>query len=1758
MKKILLTLVVLCVTTIQAQLTPAPIGGEAIINVTIAGDTQVNVNDTRTYTATINTGSIATGAWLVDNADVISQTNTSVTVKWTQGGSGSIYFSGSNNLGDNFLGSYLVTITGAQAPNQPSVPTIASQNCSGTTLQRGTPPSGVTWYWQGTNANGTSTTNASSTYLVTASGTYYLRARDNNTGMWSTSATVLIATAKTTGTTWYADTDNDGLGDPNVSTTSCSQPSGYVANANDQCPTDFGGNSPTGCPVTVIDGGYSDENFVVSKTYREPRTTPITGHDKDQVMTTVQYFDGLGRLKQTIGLQAGGNTVSNNTIPLDWTSGNTGSTNFFNQNGTTEENRIVSGTTPFGGTDLLWECIPDAASGADGGWNTDDFTIDNTKSYRYTVWVKKNKVGSTTGRTYHGTQNVNNLDGRANSNPYFWYGFLPQANTWYLLVGVVHPHNYTGENSGVSGVYDVNGNKILGGTEFKWKEDSTSTRLRNYLFHGTDTATRQYFWSPLFQEMDGSELPLDEVVSRSSTLQAEGQIKDIVTHVAYDDLGRQTKEFLPITSGSNEATLRTGDIGVTSQSYYQQKYTQDFAGVRLPSQVNAYSEKAFENSPLNRVEKQAAPGTAWQSDGGHEIEFNYLSNIDTEVRNYAVTTTFANNTYTPSLQINSSNNGYYKAGQLFKTITKDENHDGTTSKLHTTEEFKNKQGQVVLKRTYASINSATGGLSSVEAHDTYYVYDDFGNLTYVIPPKVNTEDGISNSELVELCYQYKYDHRNRLVEKKIPGKGWEYIVYDKLDRPVLTQDGNLKAKNQWLYTKYDELGRVVYTGIQSNQAASRITLQGYANTDSYTQWEQRETTAKKRGDTNIFYTSTAIPSSVTEVHTVSYYDTYVDLPTGLGATVTTSYGQSSTTRTKGLATVTKTRVLGTTNWITTVTYYDEKARPIYVYSKNDYLNTIDIVESKLHDFTGKVLETKTTHTKASNAPIVTIDRFEYDHMDRLISQNQQINNQISERIVKNNYDDLGQLESKLLGNGTKTGYKDVTSGLVVSNNEITKTGATNWSHGLATQGTIAGDGYAVFTGLQVDKFLMVGLSSDNTNASYSTIDYAIYLRDSYKVHVYESGVHKGQRTTYKIGDIFRVERIGDKIYYKKNGVTFYVSATKSTGTLLGDIALYHSGAKIKDFKIVDNSKGLQKVDYKYNVRGWLTHINKDVYNDNDLFNFTLNYNAPENGATPLYNGNISETSWQTQNVDTSTKTYTYSYDALNRISSAIDNTGRYNLQNVTYDKMGNILTLQRKGHLNTGATSFGTMDNLTYTYDSGNKLLKVTDTGNKTYGFKDGTNTGNDFSFDANGNQIKDLNKGITSVIYNHLNMPTEIKFNNSNTKKINYTYTADGTKIRKITNDNGSITTTDYNGEYVYENNTLKQITQPEGYLEPNGSSWKYVYRYTDFWGNTRLSYADDNNDGVISQSEIRREQNYYPGGLEHKGYNTVLRGVKNNLKTYQKQEFTEDLGLNTHEWRYRVSDPATLRFWQVDPLAEDYMYNSTFAFQENKLGMGIELEGLELYPINSTEMFNFKGGGKPVLTFGLHNVVLPTVERSEGGGVGSFVANVAGNIWNGIATSWNEGMQGKTLTEMTVEGVRGMEEMADRVTSGEGNIQDAESIVALALVRKVKGKVNGNSKSSTKPQHGYEITNETKGTRHKVGVSGGALNKNGTSRRANSQVNKLNKKGGDKYKATVKVKNVQGRQNILNWEQKEVNQHYKKTGTTPEGQKRPKPEDN
>jgi RHS repeat-associated protein len=67
------------------------------------------------------------------------------------------------------------------------------------------------------------------------------------------------------------------------------------------------------------------------------------------------------------------------------------------------------------------------------------------------------------------------------------------------------------------------------------------------------------------------------------------------------------------------------------------------------------------------------------------------------------------------------------------------------------------------------------------------------------------------------------------------------------------------------------------------------------------------------------------------------------------------------------------------------------------------------------------------------------------------------------------------------------------------------------------------------------------------------------------------------------------------------------------------------------------------------------------------------------------------------------------------------------------------------------------------------------------------------------------------------------------------------------------------------------------------------------------------------------------------------------NKDKTFQGQKFDDDLGIDYYSFKWRNHDPQIGRFIEIDPLADEYEYNSTYAFSENKVTGHVELEGLE-----------------------------------------------------------------------------------------------------------------------------------------------------------------------------------------------------------------------
>ena len=354
-----------------------------------------------------------------------------------------------------------------------------------------------------------------------------------------------------------------------------------------------------------------------------------------------------------------------------------------------------------------------------------------------------------------------------------------------------------------------------------------------------------------------------------------------------------------------------------------------------------------------------------------------------------------------------------------------------------------------------------------------------------------------------------------------------------------------------------------------------------------------------------------------------------------------------------------------------------------------------------------------------------------------------------------------------------------------------------------------------------------------------------------------------------------------------------------------------------------------KLTYAYNVRGWLTGISGSKFTQNLYYN--------NGNGTAKYNGSISSMTWKAGNEST-IRGYKFTYDGLSRLINATygetaginTNTNRFSENVTAYDKNGNIKTLQRYGQ--TAASSYGLIDNLTFTL-GGNQLSRVDDAAaasayNGGFEFKDGVKQANEYTYDSNGNLTKDLNKGISTITYNVLNLPNMVTFSDGST--IAYTYGADGTKLKTVHKTGSTTTTTDYCGNVVYENGVQKLLLTDEGYVTL--SDGKYHYYLKDHQGNNRV---------VINQSGTVEETNhYYPfGGVFASTGNT-------QPYKYNGKELDTKKGLNWYDYGARHYDAALGRFTTNDPLAEKYYSMSPYTYCADNPVKFIDPNGMEYAP--------------------------------------------------------------------------------------------------------------------------------------------------------------------------------------------------------------------
>lgn len=954
----------------------------------------------------------------------------------------------------------------------------------------------------------------------------------------------------------------------------------------------------------------------------------------------------------------------------------------------------------------------------------------------------------------------------------------------------------------------------------------------DYLTSGVTEQTNIYDLDPksYLQKTDYFD-GLGRIV-QSISLGAGGNGADLIQSIVYDEFGRESKKYLPHTHSIRDGRYQPGAL--TDQATFYANGSNNVADDSTP-----YSVTLFEPSPLNRMIKQGAPGLAWQPDPedhsynsiDHTVKFSYEFNQANEVLQWTFTyptedyTTTALNAFGKVEAGTAIAPVFYPANQLYKNKTKDEQGNQVI-------EYVDKEGRTLLKR----VQVLSGNPSTTDTNrdtnwaSTYYIYDDFGNLVCVIPPEPSerlatqyfqagsTEDS-KNKFLKRWAFRYRYDGRQRMIMKQVPGAEPVYMVYDDRDRLVLTQDGNQRHAypSYWSFTKYDALNRPIATGLKDTLTIVLLShMQSLVNnfyekpgSRYFEEYVGNNALGNMHG-----YSNHSFPTTNRETNligypdaayylTLTYYDDYV-VANSWGSDYqyndlnlqSTSNGinyhqpDNFNDRVKGQVTTSKTKVLdggpkGGYTWLKSVNYYDDKYRAIQSIADN-YKGGIDRV-TNVFDFGGKVL----------------------------LTNSEQITRDIAWKDISN----LELIGNKILSSPTKV-------------NAWGNAGAASTEQLPAGQ-----NGWIEFTVFQGHGSIVLGLSDLNVDNYHNTIDYGIYFGGGGVVRPYENGVIKSS-SPYgnNIGDVLKIERLGTQIKYYQNGILLYTSTVPSTTSLVADIAIFdkniavfnvrssfsqkintikrrfdydHAGRLINTWHsfnnkpeivlahndynelgqlidkklhstVADASNAKQSVDYAYNIRGWLTHINDaalttQAQEAKDYFGMELAYNTDLGTGNPSdklqFNGNINAMKWSNNQGFSNQKenAYNFTYDTLNRLKTADfkqkDLTGwglaQYRdtdglMQSVNafsesiteYDLNGNIKFLQRTGQ------DGSLIDDLTYNYgvatvSQSNKLVRVTDAAMDQEGFKEIDSFTDDYTYDNNGNLIYDRNKLSAEILTN-------------------------------------------------------------------------------------------------------------------------------------------------------------------------------------------------------------------------------------------------------------------------------------------------------------------------------------------------------------------------------------------------------------------------
>ena len=243
--------------------------------------------------------------------------------------------------------------------------------------------------------------------------------------------------------------------------------------------------------------------------------------------------------------------------------------------------------------------------------------------------------------------------------------------------------------------------------------------------------------------------------------------------------------------------------------------------------------------------------------------------------------------------------------------------------------------------------------------------------------------------------------------RKLPGCDAVRYVYDKADRLIFVQDGNLKGQGRWRFTIPDALGRTVLSGLCSEP----LPVDGSAVEAEFTGSGSYKGYAVKVG-------GTVRALSGSRLLTVNYYDNYDFLgKNGFPAYAYDSSMESSGYGTKsdarGMLTGSVTGLAGDgAGQLYSVVYYDRRSRPVQRQSSNSLGGKE--TEYTAYNFTGQPTRLRHVHTAQGKAVRTEVRTYSYDHAGRLLTVKHKLDALGEVTLVNNVYDDLGRLQSKSL------------------------------------------------------------------------------------------------------------------------------------------------------------------------------------------------------------------------------------------------------------------------------------------------------------------------------------------------------------------------------------------------------------------------------------------------------------------------------------------------------------------------------------------------------------------------------------------------------------------------------------------------------------------------------------------------------------------------------------------------------------------------